>query len=792
MKKVLILITLWILSLPAMAQLHTSGGISPSQLVQNVLLGSGVEVSNISYSGASQAIGTFDASNASVGIDEGIIITTGQIGPGPEGPYGPNDKADAGIDNNAGGYPQLSNLVGTSTYNAAILEFDFVPLSDTVKFKYVFASEEYPEYVGTKFNDVFAFFISGPGITGGTKNMALIPNSNDAVAINNVNHLSNTTYYQGNGNGSQSPYNNDPYYVQYDGFTVPMQAVSEVQCGETYHLVIALADVGDPIYDSGIFLEKNSLESIQPVSVDYKLTSDPTGDGQTMAQGCTGAVVTITRSGPKVSEPLTVPITTSGDAIEGVDYSSIPSSVHFSPGQTTISFTIDALNNAALTQIVDLILNFEIEDPCGNDDSQSIELFIEPTEPVDVELKDQAMFCPGEDVVLVPEATGGGGDYTYQWSTGETTPTITVSPATTETYTVSVTDDCLNETATTSAEVTVPVFDPLTVNMDDDIVEQCPFVPQTLAVEAMGGSGTYTYEWTGPNGNKVLSTSNTLDVAPSETTTYSVEVNDQCGESTTGEVTITVLSPPLLLDISPKQITCPGDSVQINVDASGGFGDYYYYWPHSGETTQSVWVTPDTTSVYTVIVKDDCQTFQVSAQTSVEVVKPDANFQTITTPMYTGLPITFQNLTENGYSYVWDLGNGSTSTMTHPNETYSDTGTYNITLIATDRYGCLDTISKPIHIFDEFYLYIPNTFTPDDNRNNEVFEVSTIGVVELHVQIFNRWGELVFSADSPDFKWDGTYDGKPIPDGTYVWKIQYKSIYDDELQLKTGHINVLK
>lgn len=236
MKKIFTSFVLCFLSFAVIAQLQTSGGMSASQLVQNVLLGTGVEVSNVQYYGSNQAIGKFDATNASIGIDEGIIMTTGKIGPGPEGPYGPNNKSDAGIDNNSGGYVQLSNLVGTSTYNAAVLEFDFVPLSDTVRFKYVFASEEYPEYVGTQFNDVFAFFISGPGIPGGSKNMALIPNSTQPVAINNVNHLSNTNYYQGNGNGSTAPYNSNPYYVQYDGFTVPMEAVSKVQCGETYQV----------------------------------------------------------------------------------------------------------------------------------------------------------------------------------------------------------------------------------------------------------------------------------------------------------------------------------------------------------------------------------------------------------------------------------------------------------------------------------------------------------------------------------------------------------------------------
>lgn len=789
--KLILTFILGFLSYTVMAQLQTSGGQSPAQLVQNVLLGTGVEVFNVNYSGASQAIGTFNATNASIGIDEGIIMTTGTINPGPNGPHGPNNKENAGIDNGAGGYGQLSNLVNKQTFNATLLEFDFIPLSDTVRFKYVFASEEYPEFVGSQFNDVFAFFISGPGIPGGTQNMAIISGTNEPVTINNVNQNKNTAYYQYNGDGNTAPYNNNPYYVQYDGFTKPMEAVAKVECGETYHLIIAIADVADAIYDSGIFLEKNSLNSEQPVKVNYNLTNNPYGDGQTMAQNCTSAIITVTRSGTKINQALTVPINISGSAVEGLDYSSVPTSVTFAPGQSTVSFTIDALNNTALTGVVNLVMEFEIEDACGGLEYQTIELFIKPVDPVSITLDDQSLLCPGEEIELIPEATGGGGAYSYSWSTGETSPTIMVNPSTTQTYTVSVTDECLNETANATAVVSVPVHDPLLISATADIVEDCPYVPHNLFVEVLGGSGTYTYEWTNSEGD-VISIFAEAEVAPRETSTYTVVVTDLCGYSDTTEVTVTILSPPLLLDITPPQQICPGDSVLLTVYPTGGFGAYYYYWPHSGETTQSVWVKPESNSTYTVIVKDDCQTFQVQTETAVTVVQPDADFNPITDPRFIGLPITFQNLSNNGQSYEWDFGNGSTSTEVHPNNTYTVPGTYDVLLITTDRFGCVDSITKPITILEEFYLYIPNSFTPDDNRINSVFSVSAIGVVEFYIRIFNRWGELLYESNDVDFEWDGIYDNERVQDGTYVWRIDYKSIHDDETQIKVGHVNVLR
>lgn len=796
MRKIYILLMLFVAPF-LHGQLSTNGGMSPNQLVQNVLVGQGVTVSNVSYSGSNGAIGSFQAANTSLGIDEGIILTTGTINSGPDGPYGPNNKSNAGLDNFAGGYGPLTNLVGTNTYNAAILEFDFVPKSDSVKFEYVFGSEEYPEWVGDQFNDVFAFFISGPGIPGGTKNMALIPGTIQPVAINNVNNgtanngpCQNCAYYVNNGNGSNAPFKSNPFYIQYDGFTVPLEASSAVECGETYHLIIAIADVGDAIYDSGIFLTANSLSSEQPVNVDYTLSNDPYGDSQTMAQGCTSTTVTVTRSGNETNLPLTIPINIAGSAIQGTDYSNIPSEINFAANHTEVTFTFDALNNPGVTGTINILLEFEIQDPCGDDNFEVLELFINPVDDVEVVIESSDILCPGDEIELIANASGGGGGYDYLWSTGETSNSIFVNPEGTEVFTVEVTDNCLNQTAIDQSTVEVPIYDDLQINVTENIEEDCPFVPFDLTVEAIGGAENFTYEWSTNSGN-VISNSAVVTVIPNTTTTYYIAVTDQCGEFISDSVTITILSPPLTLEISAPQEICPGDSVEITVTPSGGFGDYYYFWPHSEETTATVTVSPNQTTVYEVVVKDDCQTFQVVAESEVVVVSPDANFQTVTTPMFIDLPITFQNLTNNGNIYEWYFGDGNTSNLIHPNNTFLTPGTYPVTLIASDLKGCTDTITKQVVIEDEYYIYIPNSFTPDGDRFNNYFEASTVNIESLTVQIFNRWGELVFASDEVDFSWDGSYNGQKVRDGTYVWKLSYVTRTGIEGKLN-GHVTALR
>lgn len=774
-----------------MGQLVTSVQ-APANLVQNVLLGSGVTVSNISYSGAPVAIGDFDGSACNVGLASGIVMTTGTVvnSGGGVSPHGPNNNPSAGVDNGLPGLGLLSNIVGgTGTYNAAVLEFDFVPYSDTVRFNYVFGSEEYPEYVGSEFNDVFAFFISGPGITG-LQNIARLPNG-QAVAINNVNATSNAGFFVNNGNGSQAPQNGSSNYIQYDGFTTVLTAESKVQCGETYHLIIAIADVGDGIFDSGIFLEANSLSSKTPVEISHTMTQDLFGDPDIMAEGCVTTTVTLERGTNDLASPMTIPINLSGTAIEGVDYTDIPNFATFPAGVQSFQFSFDAFQDGLVEGQETLTITLPILDPCGNNNPLILDLIIEDIQPVDVVIEGGTMDCPGDEITLTAVPSGGAPPYTYFWlPNGETTQSINVSPNSTTTYSVSVTDNCLNETATDNFEVVVPVLPPLVLNETPDVTEICPYLQETLEANASGGSGNYTYQWSSTaDGN--LGATPTIDIQPSTTTTYTVTVTDNCGNSATETIVYTITSPPLTLVMSPDVEICPGDSIEISVTPSGGFGGYFYFWPHSGETTSSVFVHPDRTTTYTVIVSDECQTFVVQGSTEVAVVKPTANFTISSETVFNNIPVQFQNLTANGETYVWDFGDSNGSTDVHPSNTYLDPGFYNVTLIAYDDKGCTDTISRLIEIEEEWYIYVPNTFTPDGDRFNNDFRASTVGIQTLSISIFNRWGETVFTSTDLDFVWDATYEGAYVPDGTYTYKIQFLT-NSERRKTISGHVNVLK
>lgn len=227
-----------------------------------------VTITNITSSVGPASMAFFTATNTNLNINAGILITTGNAYTAA----GPNIQSGTTGSNNLPGDADLDSLIpGFLTYDASVIEFDITPDLgvDTLKFVYSFASEEYEEFVGS-FNDVFGFFISGPGITG-TQNISHVPGAGIPVAINNVNCSTNNLYYVCNDVNSTNcttgcPTNNANTTVEYDGFTTPLCACVAVTAGQTYHIKIAVADAMDYILDSGVFLSTESLSGSTTIS----------------------------------------------------------------------------------------------------------------------------------------------------------------------------------------------------------------------------------------------------------------------------------------------------------------------------------------------------------------------------------------------------------------------------------------------------------------------------------------------------------------------------------------------
>jgi hypothetical protein len=305
--------------------LQVTSGITPEEMVE-MLIGVGVDYDNVVFMGADSSRGSFSGGPGNIGLSTGIILTSGHVDLAP----GPNTMSGAGSANMTPGDADLEALsgAGSPSYDACVLEFDFVPYYSYVWFRFVFASEEYPEFVGTAFNDVFGFFISGPGITGpftnNGKNIALIPGTETAVSINNVNQAVNAQYFV----------SNDTNFVQYDGFTTVLVAESEVVPMETYHIKLAVTDIADQIFDSGVFLEASSFCS-SPVSISERNHPQANGEHYRVYPVPSGDVLSISSlDGRSMDIQLTgldgrSYITCSGESNYSLAISSLPSGIYF-------------------------------------------------------------------------------------------------------------------------------------------------------------------------------------------------------------------------------------------------------------------------------------------------------------------------------------------------------------------------------------------------------------------------------------------------------------------------------
>jgi hypothetical protein len=288
MKRIITIALIFCIGNISQAQLVVNRDTNTVQLVNGFIL-SGVSASNIAFAGNPRALGTFSNGNTTnLGLPDGIIMTTGIIDTVPS--IGDSVGHFESTDNGSLGCSILDSITGaqtppgSTTENASVLEFDLVPVGNIMEFQYVFASEEYPEFVCSNFNDVFGFFISGQDPVGGNyqkKNIALIPGTDLPVSINTINNgyagpnfnsfdctsLAYSTIYIDNEALQGTS-------IVFDGFTTVLTAKTSVVPGTTYHLKMAIADVGDGVYDSGIFLKAKSMKSYNSSSGVSEISND--------------------------------------------------------------------------------------------------------------------------------------------------------------------------------------------------------------------------------------------------------------------------------------------------------------------------------------------------------------------------------------------------------------------------------------------------------------------------------------------------------------------------------------
>jgi hypothetical protein len=266
---------------PGLSVQDLNHGVTAPDLA-NALVGTGVTISNVTYTGANNAAGAFAGGTGIIGFDSGVILGSGRVqttadphDPCSKGVEGPNECDANTTENFTPGDLQLDALSGFTTFDAAILEFDFVPQFSTVQFSYVFSSDEYNEFVNSEFNDVFGFFVNGT-------NCATVGDPPQPVSINTINggnpfgtSATNPSLYRNNDPDDPGPPTID---TEMDGLTVVLTCSATVNAGTSNHMKLAIADASDDVLDSNVLIRAGSLVS------GTVITTSLSGGGQSGAQ----------------------------------------------------------------------------------------------------------------------------------------------------------------------------------------------------------------------------------------------------------------------------------------------------------------------------------------------------------------------------------------------------------------------------------------------------------------------------------------------------------------------------
>lgn len=690
----------------------TDGTITPEEAVE-ILLGSGVDAFNITFSGDLDQIGSYECTDCGIGIPNGVVLASGSV----DVVSGPNNSGSqtTGGGNFGVSDPDLDILSTFGTNDAVILEFDFIPQGDSIKFNYVFGSEEYNEYVCGTVNDAFGFFLSGPGIAGGMGfqndaiNLAIIPGTDIPVTINTVNlgvsgsngtpgnceavspdWDQNSEFYVDNAN------NNDPNTTQLDGHTVILEASAQVICNEVYHIKIAIADAGDTAFDSGVFLESDSFTSDQ-VTIEGSASIDTPiflGDS-VLVEGCNTANFSLVR--PNASEELTINISISGTAENGVDYvPQLDTEYTFGVGENVLELPeFTAVQDGIEEDPETIILSYTFINGCGDEVTIEETLYIQEYEQPTVSAEDVVSPCPGSTVDVTAVGTGYA-PFTYVWSTEEEGATIQVSPEDDTTYSVEATDVC-GTSVSTDVEVSVLQDPPPVVLVPQEDVELgCPGDAAFIQAVVESGSPDYSYEWS--NNAQTAGTT----VFPSATTTYVVLVTDACFQTAVDSIEVIVpdadpLTVEALINDLPE---CPGDPFTLTADVSGGYPGYSYNWTPGFGFNQDFTPNPapSVTTTYTLTVFDAClQNANTTYTVEMPVADPPLTVEAeaLNDPLCPGDPVELSGSATGGFGPDLTLQWNGTVTA-DGTATVNPNVTQTFTFSATD--GCGITITQGVQV----------------------------------------------------------------------------------------------
>jgi len=591
-----------------------------------------MQINNISFTGDPHAVGYFEGGGIfGFGRKEGIVMSSGFS----ESLDNPNNCTGFESGNTSGGTDPDLVIAGGGTINdACVIEFDFKPAGDSVKFNYIFGSEEYHEWVSPLFADIFGFFLSGPGINGPYSNnginIAEVPGTHNPVSIGTVNcgdENSVCTPPPGSGPGCEFLVDNGNSGLSrfdqttMDAFTVPFVADNGVDQCVWYHIKLAIGDYSDAAYDTGVFLEKGSFD---PGNVTASADFSHPVINDVLYESCNiNDAVIYFSIGSLRNDPYIVPYYIITDTVDGLaaatrdvdyrlDYGNYPAdTMYIETGTLYDSIIITAYTDDIAEGLEHVSIKFS-SIMCGGplDLSDTAVVLISDTPDLLDSTFYFTSYCENE-ITIGFNSIGGVSPYTYDWYTlGETTDTVQINPSGNNLLIIpcNILDACQQFTSDT-AIIIVP---DLIANAGPD-KSMC----NVDGVYIEGSSpGAQHFLWESfPNDPSLIGQENldTAWVSPTQVTDYLLTVSDNCTNEDTDSVHVTLDEAVALA--GDDQVMCYNDSVTLTANSGEGFSWEWTSVPPDPSiggqiNDQSITISPSAPStVYTVKVTNDCDKF---------------------------------------------------------------------------------------------------------------------------------------------------------------------------------------
>jgi gliding motility-associated-like protein len=847
-------------------QIPSTSAANLKALINSKLLGQGISVvGNPTYSGNIKQIGSFN--NAPTGFkmsNGGLLLSSGDItdiAGSPSSPstiFNSNPNSDLSINAIVQKFlssPYFSAPAACSSggfancgFDKSVLEFDFTACGDTVSFNYLFASSEYALYTCSQFTDFFGFFISGPNPNGGlytNQNVAIIPKDTNFILYDSLPVMINSINSGIATGGSSSQCASLAYANLFNGSPQPGFAFDKktlklktkpikIFPGQVYHIKIAIQDIGDAFFDSGVLLEAGSFSTSEPPEINSITTIG--NNPSAIFEGCGEHRISIKRK-TNLTKIDTVFINyrpfpnSTVSLVPGVDLLSLPSMAIFPINTDSVVITYKAvIDNLTELPSEKLDFYFKIKNCVGSYDSvdyvlrvfdpAKVENLIPPVNIVDS--------CPNKffnlSMSFTSKATNGltgASTLKYVWTLNGlvvgTTKSIIVSPPSPGVYKYYCTaKDTCNNSAIDSITISRRLYVPIAASIPI-LKKDCP--KDSIIIKASFTDGIPPYFIrTFENNNEIsyFSSGDTLrtsldtlkfKVGALTTANYKYQVQDNCRIGIplvifnnlvkVGDGILPLTSNNLL----DSTVICEGVSTLLSIKPKGGVLPYKLKWLPSNAIDSNIIVSPSANTIYTYSWTDRCEVDTLRDTILVKVSKVKADFNTDVPALKSGVDGALGNYNSTNFtntsatndgsmSYEWYLNGVKIST----DKDFSATMDYDknnaIKLVTTNSRGCISIIEKPLA--EQTFVTVPNVFTPDDDNINARFASINKGVVNYELKIFDCWGALVFESKDPKEGWDGNINGNKANTGTYFIIMKYNEREDGKENKYQGYVQLLR